>query len=107
MLRRKTFFIFNFFGGGFFASPDRAHREQPIGGLKKFVRARVRSAWRVGVYVVFESANFRMLASIIDDPKATKKSRPWAAFFKWPALVCLGICNPRMAATETTPVAAF
>ena len=31
----------------FFAYPDRAQREQPIGGLKKFVRARVRSAWRV------------------------------------------------------------
>ena len=38
-----------------------------------------------------------------NDPKATKKNRPWAAFLKWPALVCLGICNPRMTANETTP----
>ena len=70
----KTFFIFNFLGGIFFASPDRAHREQPIGGQKQFVRARVRSAWRVGVKKGFESANFRMPASIADDPKATKKA---------------------------------
>ena len=44
----KLFFYFNFFWI-FFATPDRAQREQPIGGLKKFVRARVRSAWRVEV----------------------------------------------------------
>ena len=44
----KLFFNFNFFWI-FFATPDRAQREQPIGGLKNFVRARVRSAWRVEV----------------------------------------------------------
>ena len=43
----KLFFTSTFLD--FFATPDRAQREQPIGGLKKFVRARVRSAWRVEV----------------------------------------------------------
>ena len=33
----------------FFATPDRAQREQPIGGLGLCVRARVRSVWRVEV----------------------------------------------------------
>ena len=42
------FFNFNFFLI-FFATPDRAQREQPIGGLGLCVRARVRSVWRVEV----------------------------------------------------------
>ena len=33
----------------FLATPDRAQREQPIGGLGLSVRARVRSVWRVEV----------------------------------------------------------
>ena len=61
----KLLFNFNFFWI-FFATPDRAQREQQIGGLKKCVRARVRSAWRVEVYMIFESANFRMFSSITE-----------------------------------------
>ena len=38
----QLFFLLNF-------NFDRTQREKPIGGLKKFVRARVRSAWRVEV----------------------------------------------------------
>jgi hypothetical protein len=48
MLRRKAIFVFQLFWISF-ATPDRAQREQPISGLKSFVRARVRSAWRVEV----------------------------------------------------------
>ena len=33
----------------FFGTPDRAQREQPIGGLGLCVRARGRSVWRVEV----------------------------------------------------------
>ena len=45
----KRFFLISTSFWIFFATPDRAQREQPIGGLNKFVRARVRSAWRVKV----------------------------------------------------------
>ena len=51
--------LFHFAGGAiffnsnlfliFFATPDRAQREQPIGGLGLCVRARVRSVWRVEI----------------------------------------------------------
>ena len=65
MLRRNAiFFLISFFFGIFFSTPDRAQREQPIGGLKKCVRARVRSAWRVEVKIISESANFGMFALI-------------------------------------------
>ena len=40
----------------FFATPDRAQQEQPIGGLGLCVRARVRSVWRVGVQGTIKSA---------------------------------------------------
>ena len=45
----KSDFLISIFFWIFFATPDRAQREQSIGGLKKIVRARVRSAWRVEV----------------------------------------------------------
>ena len=43
LLRRKAIFLISSFGGIFFATPDRAQREQPIGGLGLCVCARVRS----------------------------------------------------------------
>ena len=64
MLRRNSYFFnFNFFGFSLLL-PIGRQREQPIGGLKQFVRARVCSAWRVEVRIIFESANFGMCASI-------------------------------------------
>ena len=45
----EAIFLISTFVLIFFATPDRAQREQPIGGLGLCVRARVRSVWRVEV----------------------------------------------------------
>ena len=43
LLRRQSDFYISTVSWVFFATPDRARREQPIGGLGLCVRARVRS----------------------------------------------------------------